>query len=515
MFKNNQFTNRYFFLVIISSLLGVILILCINNHFGAGVSPDSVSYLAGARNLIKGDGFLNYDKTPIVDWPPLYPFILALIGKIADKDPTSISNLVNSVIFGLIVFFFGLLSINFLPSFRLFAILSTFSILGSLQLLKITTMSWSEPLFVLLVILSLYFAEIYLRKKDINSLLLLSLFVGLSCITRYIGGGLIFWGCIIIYFSSKSFSKTKIAHLLTFISLSILPIGLWLYRNFIMSNTLLGSRAPTVFTLSHNLTLIFNIILEIILPGEITGYRPILLFAIGAIGVFIGFTIKGNFPYLLHDFQQLIPTVLIISCYTIFLVVSSTTTAYDQINFRLLSPIYLPIILLSIVLINIFAEPYRKIFSKEIINTVIIISLLIWVLLPIRNTIIESFKINSNGQGYTSDVWKNSSTIQFLLSNNDIFSKCTIYTNDPDAVYILTNFVTKISPIKSVYNSPKIVNTISDIKNSWPKESNSCLLWFDATKRDFLFSVEEINTVVRLTPIMHFQDGTVYSVGKN
>ncbi|MCZ7551666.1 MAG: hypothetical protein B6D39_04155 [Anaerolineae bacterium UTCFX2] len=47
--------------------------------FGSGVSPDSVTYIEGAKSLLSGQGY-SRDGSPITHFPPLYSLFLAIVG---------------------------------------------------------------------------------------------------------------------------------------------------------------------------------------------------------------------------------------------------------------------------------------------------------------------------------------------------------------------------------------------------------------------------------------------------
>lgn len=147
------------------------------SRYGAGLSPDSVGYIGTARNLTIGAGFNSYDGAPVVVWPPLYPALLALVSGIFKGDPLFLANVLNALIFGLIVYVGGVLTFKHLSTFPALAFVGTLAILVSIPLFQVSVMAWSEPLFILLLLLSLLLANSYLYKNDIISLILLSLSV--------------------------------------------------------------------------------------------------------------------------------------------------------------------------------------------------------------------------------------------------------------------------------------------------------------------------------------------------
>jgi len=136
-------------------LMGALLVLLSTSRYGVGMSEDSVAYTSCARNLMSGDGYTCHyscqDSTAFVLWPPLFPTLLAALGK-AGIAPLVGARFLNAIVFGLIVFASGQLFRMHMRSTAL-AILATTSVLLSVSLLNVSVFAWTEPLFTLLTIL--------------------------------------------------------------------------------------------------------------------------------------------------------------------------------------------------------------------------------------------------------------------------------------------------------------------------------------------------------------------------
>jgi len=66
-------------IIIIFSCVGSLFVIISTSNYKAGLSPDSVEYLAAANNLLLGKGLLTYNGLPFTEWPPLYPILLFLL----------------------------------------------------------------------------------------------------------------------------------------------------------------------------------------------------------------------------------------------------------------------------------------------------------------------------------------------------------------------------------------------------------------------------------------------------
>ncbi|MBW8011279.1 MAG: hypothetical protein FVQ83_08570 [Chloroflexi bacterium] len=505
--------NKPKLLTALFALVGFAFMMLSTQNYGAGLSPDSVEYIAVARNINSGAGLVFHDGTPLIVRPPLYPALLALTSNIFEMDPVTIANILNAFIFSLIVFFGGQLVFKYLSSFTALGLIGMLIILVSTPLFKVSTMAWSEPLFILFVLISILFADSYFEKKGIPSLIGFSLFVGLSCLVRYMGVSLIIWGALIILVLNVDTLKNKITHLSLFTLISGLPLGAWLIRNYAISGTLFGPRSASPDTLFGELVFLFNNLSDWYIPGVIADHRSLLILVSVTVGVFLGLNPKDSWQSVRVSLQRVKPSILFVITYTACLIIITTlNTSLEPISNRYLSPIYIPLTLLLVIVAHALAEPYRRRFSIITVNSFLIIGIAIWLAYPLHSTFLEVVNITQNGQRYSSKAWLESETIHYLLQNQSLESECTIYTNDPFASYILAHLIITTSPAKPQYPFPENENEISTLRGSWPEESRACLVWFDVTNRPDLLNIDELKTVANLAPIMYFDDGGIYSV---
>jgi hypothetical protein len=482
-------------------------------NYGAGLSPDSVGYIAAARNMAAGIGIVSYYGTPILSQPPLYPGVLAFIDHIFGIDPLLSAPIVNASLFGAIIFLAGLLFIRHLQAHFAFAHLCIVSVLFSIPLIYVSLMAWSETLFISLMLLYFIFSESYLAKGDKKSLLVLSVSVALMCLTRYIGVIFIITGIVSVLFIRQDNLPVKIKHSLTFVFVSAFPVIVWLIRNYHLSGTLMGSRAPSIFTLPQNLAFTFNTILSWYFPITMTQHIVVLILFIAVIVFSSSLAVKKNYAEIKSVLTDKVLFLISIIAYAGFLLVSSTSTAYDQINNRLLSPIYIPLTLLLISFASLIIRSItQKWLSHKWVKILPSLMVGVWLVYPALVTNYLITREMTQGSGYSGMIWRNSQTIHYLVQNQKLMSECVIYTNGPDVLYILANLSSKMSPQKTMHNSPQTAQNLSDLKSQWPEESNSCLVWLDNVDRNYLFTVDELMNVSDLYQIVHLDDGAMYYI---
>jgi hypothetical protein len=513
MTPDNKAKLKYKIPLLVCGLIGAGIIFYLIIQHGAGTTPDSVYYISVARHIADGIGIIGYDGYYLVLQPPLYPLLLAGIKVVLLIDPFLSAGYVNSIIFGLIIFVSGLLFLKYLNSYVL-VLLGTISILISYVFVQLSLMALSEPLFILLIILYLYYLGMYQSNGKIFPLILFSIAASMACLTRYIGIILIIAGVISINIQGIKSFKTKLKHLTVFLLITCLPIGLWFIRNFFISGTFVGKRADSSYTVFDNLRFAFNTFLQWFMPVQITNIQLMLagIVLIVLAGVLIRPVRKNILNVLKEVHQVLIPIIL----YSGMIIISSTTTAYDHIANRLLSPIYVPVFLLLLFICDKILNRLSKYYNRAVVISIFSLSIMAWMIYPVWNSeyIINDYNQHS-GFGFSSYYWDNRETINYLLKNKMLENKYTIYSNVPEAVYLFTNKKAMWSPAKTFYNSPQRINPDSSLYEFGNGNEKLCLVWFSKIHdRKFLYSLGELKKAVRMKKIAQFKDGEIYSIEK-
>lgn len=118
---------------------------------GVGVSPDSVTYIDAARNLVAGNGLqaLSWhgSSVPLAHYPPLYPAALAAEGALGLDIPAA-ARWLNAALFAASLLLVARIGQRLTRSV-LFALLGCVLALSSTAMLRVQAMAWSESLFAL------------------------------------------------------------------------------------------------------------------------------------------------------------------------------------------------------------------------------------------------------------------------------------------------------------------------------------------------------------------------------
>lgn len=190
---------------------------------------DSATYIITARNLMRGLGLgYYYPDGSFHVWtikPPLYSVVLSLIGRFG-ADLVDASRWLNILFFAVTIFLGGLILIQASSAME-------FSFPTGLLLLMFPTMvrmsgsAMSEPLFVFLLLASLYGLLGLFKYRSAPWLVLSALSVSLLPMTRYIGVAMIPVGVIGIFLFLPGSWKERLWKAVLFGVLAGLPILIW------------------------------------------------------------------------------------------------------------------------------------------------------------------------------------------------------------------------------------------------------------------------------------------------
>jgi len=493
------------------ALFAVGLVFISTHRYGVVVWPDSVYYLSTAKNLILGAGFISFDGEPLTLWPPLYPALLAFVSKISGTDLLVVALTVNALVFGLIVYLAGTVLFRYLASSPLLAIQGTLAFLFAIPLFSIAVIAYTEPLFILLLLLSFIFLGTYLSNKSISSLLLLSLSVSFLLLTRYAGIILVPWAALFIIFFNREGLKKRIAHLALFAVIASLPTGLWLIRNFGVTRSLFGPRTWPVFSFSQILSFGLKNVLGWYFPATIT-HHPWILLLVGAVSVImIGFGLKGRWQGLKGKLTQNDPSVVFsIACgsfivlYAGFVVVSARINYVSVFEGRIWSPIFVPLTFLIFLFARLAGQQFGKFLDPRIVNSILIGAIAVCLIYPVASTVSYSANLVAYGDGIGGVAWMNSETIRYI---RDHPSGCTYYSNGPDVIYYLDHVNAKWVPSRG-----GVIVDISSQKGIWPGNARACLVWFDNIDRTTLFRPDELLPITNLEQAIRLGDGVIFLV---
>ena len=431
-FRQNQLLLPLLILVAVAAI-GLMLY---STPLGVGLGFDAVAYISAARNLLNGIGLgrltcLGFK--PMTLWPPLYPLVLALFG-LFGFNVLIAARIASAIGFGVTVFLAGIIVSRITKSL-------VFSLMGACLLLLfgsiLRTFSWamSEALYIPLFLAVLFTFGEYLEHSSQKYLIYCSLLVGLTILTRYIGGSLLAIGILILILDNNSSFVMRIKNVFIFSVIACIPILVWLGRNEIVAHSSTSRKLGFNFPQIIEFDPFIKQLMSWILPVSFTFHRMRLLL-IG--GCFIGLIISTIYIiivrrkkfsnqfnilvlFLLHNI--IYPLVVIA---TIVFIIPSISIVDERIMIPLLVSL---LILLTIIVFYVWN-------TQKWLVRIICILIFLWMIvynIPQQRETIRT--LHSDGQGYAARIWKESPATEYLKR----MPTEMIYTNDFQALYFMAD----------------------------------------------------------------------------
>lgn len=255
-------------------------------RFGPGLRGDSVWYIAGARQLIRGLGYARLtgdgSPVPITAFPPLYSMLLAALGWVSRQDPLVVSRYLNSVLYPANTLLLAWL-IRRLAGSALLALLGALVFVSGWPFFYLHMLAMTEGLFYLLVMLSLVSLERATAREGVGWPLLAGTLAVAATLTRYAGVALLPVGVLSLLLLRRTSLGQRLVALASFSIAFGLPLGAWLMRNARLGGSATG-RGLRFHLTRADIVLNLDTAARWVLPFEMVRQTRILLF-LGLSGV--------------------------------------------------------------------------------------------------------------------------------------------------------------------------------------------------------------------------------------
>ena len=541
--------DRFTLLLAVLSIFFMLFLLLRGVTYGAGVTPDSVAYISTARNLLAGNGFTLWNGQIYLDYPPLFPILLAFIG-IFGPDPADTAGYVNAFLFGLTIF----LSSRWLQQYilpphdptwraiRTWLLIWTVAALGlSLPLTIVASRVLSEPLFILLTTSSLFTFDKFLHTGKRSSLTLSAIFTALACLTRYIGIAIPATMLLLLLCKRDATPLTKAKDAALYAFISGIPISVWLLRNFLVTGTFTGHhRYPPAYSLPLNLHATFVTLADWVLPRpwlmamakqlawlfsvEVTRKSLVVLMipTLLVLGMGAWYCLS---PVQRHHVRPICILATFTSVYVVVLAIGLSVQGVEPANNKYLAPVYIPLLFVAVLVLDEF---FRYDMKRQILGTItftwpqnirsgvagtLTVVLMLWLsfwlwdqkdinVWNIRDMIME-------GYGYTSRKWADSEIIQYI--NENPCSRCTVRSNDTTALYFLSE-----QSIRS-HNLPReltVTNGPTQFRLIQEEGVEVYIVWFHENRNShrYPYGRSEIEAWLDLEVMEDLSDAVMYRV---
>jgi hypothetical protein len=469
------------------ALLPVFLALYATQPLGLAISPDSVDYLAAARNLGLGRGFVGYTGERMTSWPPLFPAILALFEQMGFS-ALGAARLLNALLWGGTT----LLAAWWIASVTrstVLALLAALWIALSPMLLYYASMLWSEPLFVALVVAALYALTRCLAVPSWTNVILAAVLAGAATQQRYAGGIAVIVGTFGLVFLRRDVGfLRRIPAAFVYGLIATVPTAIWLERNLRISGTLTGERLPSIFSPREIIAQSLSSIGETVLPSRLQALNEaagaVILLAVVAAPLLVWLRRRTDRPLLASS----IVLSLFVLVYTVFIMVvaeRSNTCCVD----RFLG-VNTPLLAIQAAFIAHALLGMRALYLKRALALAFLLALSI----PATRTVVATVKHAMTYQSY--HIGEIQAFKGFALPPDAL-----VYSNRPEVAWVEAGVdYVQYSPMLGRYSSTVVASTMPAFRAEIGREPGrpAYLLWFREKGRDYLHTLDDIRAEAKL-----------------
>jgi len=511
----NSFFNRPWAIGIIIfsvSILAFIAGLIIMHH-GVGISTDSICYIDTARN-IQASLSLSCLGHPLTRFPPGYPLLLA-VDSVFGSDPLDTAFWIHAYIYGFSSALVAILVYLSTNKSGPAAIIAQLLFIMSPNLLTVHTMAWSEPLYILLLLLIFLFFILYIKKPGLLWLLGFSILVSLILLTRFIGISVIPAVILAILFQTHLSLKKRLKDSCIFLVVASFPLSLWII-GMKLSTGSLADRSMVFHPMStsripHFISTVVNFILpNIPLSGLSAQIIFIVILSLIFLGIYLSTKVNGkDKPQ--NNINSIIQSLCAFYIITYLLILFLSVTFFDAstiFDLRILAPVYVA----GIILVFSITYAVSNLFKKPYIWRLFVALQVILILVNASQFSITALKIYHHGSDYSNPSWTKSKSIIFVKS---LPKEISIYSNVPDEIYFLTGKPASYLPNKlnstTSLSNPNFLIEMNNLKDKL-NQKDTYVVFVNGVQRNDLPTKQELTEIYHFPVLIKLKDGIIFGI---
>jgi hypothetical protein len=433
--------------VVVAGIAAAAAILFVTGPHGPGLTPDSAVYVSGAEHLTDGDGLTAYGREAFVIFPPGFSLLLAGLMEIFDTSAVAAGRVANAVLLGLIIGAAWLVLRRVATSATL-RVLGVLLIAGATSLHVVSSYVWSEPLFVLVLLLALLALDEAMRHTDGVGWLVVAALAASGCFfIRYIGGVVIATGCVAILVAGQPrlSGRRRVTRAALFAVIAGAGPVAWLARNLVVSDTVTGDLTGSHQSFVQHIEDTVRGLVGLAVPWTVPAHTVVLLLlcAVGAAALWqvrsTGLGDARRFALLLAGFVVL---------YVVTFLQRATTTAIEPLVDRYGSPIFVPLVALAVAMLDRAAAgwrergPYWALLAPGAL--ILCTGSLLW-------GTAKAGHDTSGGMDYAAERWRDSD-LAATVERADL--PANVYSNVPAGLFLLASVDARCWPEGLVIGTP-------------------------------------------------------------
>ena len=505
--------DRFTLLIVVLAGLGTAHILVRTATYGVAVTLDSTFLLSTALNFLAGAGWRDLLGAPLVEWPPLFPLLLAAFGWVG-IEPLAVGRWINATAFGLTILAAGLYLHSHLRS-RWLVLTATAIPVVSLPLSHWASHLMTDALFALLTLLALMQLAAFLRRDGRTPLLWASVFTTLAAITRYAGVVLIGVGVLVLLVRRAPPLTTRLKHAIVFGAVSSIPLAGVLTRNWAVSRTLTGpNRSGSGESLSDWLSQVADGFRAWVVPPNAPdglGYllsmaAGLVVLAAGAVVVWSARSVGRGGKSPAFGLGPALPFGVFAVAYLVFMVTIVPLVTPCPFPVRYLVPVYVPLLVTAVFLLDRFLSIKAAGWMAAVrygLASLVVLGALAHVDFSARENLRRTAQAHVAGYrygSYNTARWQHSATLKYIRDNH---IEGTIYSN----IVGLAWFWDRTAALRKQRKYREIVH-----KMGWAEiEAGAHIVWLGKSyeRADFSYDYLDLRVLSGVELVAELADGLV------
>jgi hypothetical protein len=509
---------------VVAALAGLALLLA--TPHGVGMPSDSVAYTDAAGNLADGDGlslsgaYPHLEGTrqgepdfPLVHWPPAFPTLLAGLS-VVDGDSVSAARWVMIGLLAVNSLLFGLLAWRIAGRSRPAAIIGAALFALSPVGIPLHGDALSEPLFFLFAFGGLELVARHLESDRLWWLVAGGALVSLALLTRYAAPALAATCFLALFAFAPGTLPRRLLRAAAFSAAVLVPLVLWLARNSAVADTATGRGGPTWNPpSSSDLVDAVGAVTEWFAPSFLPdAARALLAVAVVAGGVLAVSALRGSRAWTTLEHGVKVRVALfggLAVLYALFVIVSAAF--FDAaIDTRGFAPAWSALLVVAVgVVATVLAGTERP--RRALARPALAASLTLVLLAFLVQVVEKVHDLGGEDLGYKSDSWRRSATMARV---ERLPPDTRVYSNAPDAVYLLTGREVKsipprVDPLADQPN-PSYARRLRELRRSL--RGGAVVAYFHAVdNRPYLPDESTLRRQASLSLTRRIADGALYA----
>ena len=499
-----------------------------------GLGNDATSYVAIADHFARS-GRLGYFLEPkLALWPPGWPVTLGAFRWAFDLSPATTALWINAFCLIPIAFEVNWLLRRCVQSEWLIRVGILIAVLGPATLSQ-SYMVQTETTFVALVLAGFIALIKFSDTRRMSWFVTAALVQWVAFLDRYVGlvsiGACALWLC----FERGAASGGRLRRAIGFFVLAASVPGLWILRNWIVTDSMFGPRDTPIATIRRNLidaaTSAGQYLHGYSQYEPMTGIGRLLSLALAAlVGVLAVVLTRRAMarrdarpdawsrpPTGLGDLLGHPVGLLVIFgvAHWLYMIYSASTIAFDPVNTRYLVPMFIPMLIAGLALVDHGAMAQVNIAGVGGDRITKLCSIGIVVLLVCQLGVglvrVSASYWTDKAQGYNSPK-------ALAVRNSPVLAKvpddCTLYANFPELMY-LAGFEAARSPRITKFASSDRLAELEHLEQATRAGHASCLIWVDDGKfstPSYQYQLDDLKRALELETVARDGNVAVYRV---